>query len=216
VLKKYDVLLIADEVITAFGRTGNMFGCETYDIRPDLITVAKALSAGYQPIGAVLVSAPIHDVMLAQSEKIGTFAHGYTYTGHPVCAAVALRALQIYEEDDILGHVAEVAPYFAARLHALGSHPMVGQARALGLIGALELMAEAVQKVPFDPSIQVGARVVQECLRRGVILRPVGDTITFCPPLIVSRSEIGFLFDTVTEALDVVAGELVETTRQVA
>jgi 4-aminobutyrate--pyruvate transaminase len=216
VLKKYDVLLIADEVITAFGRTGNMVGCETYDIRPDLITVAKALSAGYQPIGAVLVSAPIHDVMLAQSEKIGTFAHGYTYTGHPVCAAVALRALQIYEEDDILGHVAEVAPYFAARLHALGSHPMVGQARALGLIGALELMAEAVQKVPFDPSIQVGARVVQECLRRGVILRPVGDTITFCPPLIVSRSEIGFLFDTVTEALDVVAGELVETTRQVA
>ncbi len=216
VLKKYDVLLIADEVITAFGRTGNMFGCETYDIQPDLITVAKALSAGYQPIGAVLISAPIHEVMLAQSEKIGTFAHGYTYTGHPVCAAVALRTLQIYEEDDILGHVAEVAPYFAARLHALGSHPLVGQARAVGLIGALELMADAVQKVPFDPDLLVGARVVQECLRRGVILRPVGDTITFCPPLIVTRAEIGFLFDTVTEALDVVAGELIDTTRQVA
>ena len=116
VLDKYEVLLIADEVITAFGRTGKMFGCETYGIRPDMITVAKALSSGYQPIGAVLVSEPIHDAMLAQSRKIGTFGHGFTYGGHPVCAAVALRTLQIYEQDDILGQVAEVAPYFAARL----------------------------------------------------------------------------------------------------
>jgi 4-aminobutyrate--pyruvate transaminase len=216
VLDKYEVLLIADEVITAFGRTGNMFGCETYAIRPDIITVAKALSSGYQPIGAVLVSEPIHDVMLDQSRKIGTFGHGYTYSGHPVCAAVALRALQIYEQDDILGKVAEVAPYFAARLHALGSHPLVGQARAIGLIGALELMADPVQKVPFDPALTIGARTVQECLRRGVILRPVGDTITFCPPLIIARSEIDLLFDAVTEALDVVAGELVKESRKVA
>ena len=107
VLDKYDVLLIADEVITGFGRTGKMFGCETYGIRPDLITVAKALSSGYQPIGAVLVCEPIHDVMLAQSRKIGTFGHGFTYGGHPVCAAVALRTLQIYEQDDILAKVRE-------------------------------------------------------------------------------------------------------------
>lgn len=216
VLRKYDVLLIADEVITAFGRTGKMFGCETYAIEPDLITVAKALSAGYQPIGAVLVSAPIHEVMLAQSEKFGTFAHGYTYSGHPVCAAVALRALQIYEEDDILGRVGAVAPYFAARMHALGSHQLVGQARATGLVGALELMADAVQKVPFEPALQVGARVVQEALRRGVILRAVGDTITFCPPLIIAKSEIDLLFETVSDALDQVAGELAEAPRRVA
>jgi 4-aminobutyrate--pyruvate transaminase len=216
VLDKYEVMLIADEVITAFGRTGKMFGCETYGIRPDIITVAKALSSGYQPIGAVLVSEPIHDVMLAQSRKIGTFGHGYTYSGHPVCAAVALRALQIYEQDDILGKVAEVAPYFAARLHALGSHPLVGQARAIGLIGALELMADPVQKVPFDPALAVGARTVQECLQRGVILRPVGDTITFCPPLIITKSEIDLLFDAVTEALDVVAGQHADALRKVA
>jgi 4-aminobutyrate--pyruvate transaminase len=216
VLRQHEVLLIADEVITAFGRTGEMFGCQTYGIQPDLITLAKALSSGYQPIGAVLISQPIHEVMLAQSEKIGTFGHGFTYSGHPVCAAVALRALQIYEQDDILGRVAGVAPYFAARTHALGSHPLVGQARAVGLIGALELMADAVQKVPFEPSERVGPRVVQETLRRGVILRPVGDTITFCPPLIISRSEIDFLFDRVTEALDVVAGELGEALRRVA
>jgi 4-aminobutyrate--pyruvate transaminase len=216
VLDKYEVLLIADEVITAFGRTGRMFGCETYAIRPDIITVAKALSSGYQPIGAVLVSEAIHDVMLAQSRKIGTFGHGYTYSGHPVCAAVALRALQIYEEDDILGKVAEVAPYFAARLHALGSHPLVGQARAVGLIGALELMADPVQKVPFDPALAVGPRLVQACLRRGVILRAVVDTITFCPPLIIARNEIDLLFDVVTEALDVVAGEVAKETRKVA
>jgi 4-aminobutyrate--pyruvate transaminase len=208
VLDKYEVLLIADEVITAFGRTGKMFGCETFGIKPDLITLAKALSSGYQPIGAVLISEPIHEAMLMQSQKIGTFGHGHTYSGHPVCAAVALRTLQIYEQDNILGRVAEVAPYFAARLHALGSHPLVGQARAVGLIGALELMADAVQKVPFDPKLMVGPRIVQQALRRGVILRPVGDTITLCPPLIIARSEIDLLFDAVTEALDVVAGEL--------
>ena len=208
VLKTYDVLLIADEVITGFGRTGSMFGCETYAIRPDLITVAKALSAGYLPIGAVLISAPIHEAMVAQSGKLGSFAHGYTYTGHPVCAAVALRALQIYQEDNILRHLADVAPYFAARVHALGSHPLVGQARALGLIGALELMADAIQKVPFEPGLQVGPRVVREALQRGLILRPVGDTITFCPPLIITRKELDLLFDAVTEALDAVAATL--------
>jgi 4-aminobutyrate--pyruvate transaminase len=216
VLRQYDVLLIADEVVTAFGRTGQMFGCETYNIQPDMMTVAKALSAGYQPIGAVLVSDPIHETMLVQSRKIGTFAHGHTFSGHPVCAAVALRALQIYEEDDILGKVDGLAPYFAARLHALGSHPLVGHARAAGLIGALELMADAVQKIPFDPSLMVGARVAQEALRRGVIVRAVGDALTFCPPLIIVRSEIDQMLDAVTEALDVVAGELSEATRKVA
>jgi 4-aminobutyrate--pyruvate transaminase len=208
VLKAYGVLLIADEIITGFGRTGSMFGSQTYALKPDLITVAKALSGGYQPIGAVLISAPVHEAMVAQSSKFGSFAHGHTYTGHPVCAAVALRALQIYQEDNILRHLADVAPYFAARVHALGSHPLVGQARALGLLGALELMADAVHKVPFEPGLQVGARVVREALQRGVILRPVGDTIVLCPPLIITRSELDLLFDAVTDALDAVAATM--------
>ncbi len=208
VLRKYDVLLIADEVITGFGRTGQMFGCQTYGIRPDLITVAKALSAGYQPIGAVLIGEPMHQVLLAQSRKIGTFGHGFTCGGHPVCTAVALRALQIYEEDDILGQVRARAPQFARRIADLASHPLVGDARSVGLVGAIELMADGRQRMPFEPGLRIGARVVQRALDQGVILRPLVDTISFCPPLIIRPAEVDFLFDVVRRALDQVAAEL--------
>ncbi len=208
VLKKYDVLLIADEVITGFGRTGAMFGCQTYDIRPDLITLAKALSAGYQPIGAVLIGEPMHQVLLAQSRKIGTFGHGFTFGGHPVCTAVALRTLQIYEDDDILGQVRERTPQFARRVQDLASHPLVGDARSVGLVGAIELMADGGQRIPFAPELRVGARVVQRALDQGVILRPLVDTISFCPPLIIRPAEVDFMFDVVGRALDQVAAEL--------
>jgi 4-aminobutyrate---pyruvate transaminase len=208
VLARHDVLLIADEVITGFGRTGAMFGCETYGLRPDLITLAKALSSGYQPIGAVLISAPIAQVMLEQSRKIGTFGHGFTYGGHPVCAAVALRTLEIYREDDILGQVQARAPQFAARLRALAGHPLVGDARAVGLVGALELMADGPHRRPFGAELGVGARVVARALDQGVILRPLGDTVSFCPPLIIDAAETDFLFDVVSRALDQVADEL--------
>jgi 4-aminobutyrate--pyruvate transaminase len=208
VLEKYDVLLIADEVITGFGRTGEMFGCTSNGMRPDLITVAKGLSAGYMPIGGVLISDPIYRAMLEQSRKIGTFGHGFTYSGHPVCAAVALRALEIYEEDQLLEHVRTLAPHFAARIMALTSHPLVGHARAAGLVGALELMADPAQKTPFDPALRVGARVVEHALDYGVILRPLGDVVSFCPPLIIDFVETDFLFDAVTRALDRVLVEL--------
>jgi 4-aminobutyrate--pyruvate transaminase len=208
VLKTYDVLLIADEVITGFGRTGAMFGCETYGIRPDLITLAKALSSGYQPIGAVLISEAIHAAMMAQSRRIGTFGHGFTYGGHPVCTAVALRTLEIYEEDDILGQVRARAPHFAARIRALEGHPLVGDARAVGLVGAVELMANGKFRIPFKPDLRVGARVVQRALEQGVILRPLNDVVSFCPPLIINAAEIDFLFDVVGRALDQVAAEL--------
>ncbi len=213
VLRRYDVLLIADEVITGFGRTGQMFGCETYGIKPDLITLAKALSAGYQPIGAVLIGEPMHQVLLAQSRKIGTFGHGFTCGGHPVCTAVALRALQIYEEDDILGQVRARAPQFARRIADLASHPLVGDARSVGLVGAIELMADGRQRLPFEPGLRVGARVVQRALDQGVILRPLADTISFCPPLIIRPAEVDFLFDVVRRALDQVAAELAREAR---
>ncbi len=208
VLKKYDVLLIADEVITGFGRTGAMFGCQTYAIRPDLITVAKALSAGYQPIGAVLIGEPMHAVLLAQSRKIGTFGHGFTFGGHPVCTAVALRTLQIYEEDDILGQVQERTPQFKARIADLGRHPLVGDARSVGLVGAIELMADGSDRIPFAPALRVGARVVARALDQGLILRPLVDTISFCPPLTIRPAEVDFMFDVVGRALDQVAAEL--------
>jgi 4-aminobutyrate--pyruvate transaminase len=208
VLAKYEVLLIADEVITGFGRTGAMFGCETFGLRPNLITLAKALSSGYQPIGAVLISPAIDQSMLEQSRRIGTFGHGFTYGGHPVCAAVALRTLQIYEEDDILGQVRARAPQFAARLRALADHPLVGDARAVGLVGAIELMADPMHRIPFRPEFEVGPRVVQRALEQGVILRPLGDVVSFCPPLIIGAAELDFLFDVVGRALDQVAAEL--------
>jgi 4-aminobutyrate--pyruvate transaminase len=208
VLRQYDILLIADEVITGFGRTGDMFGCERFGLEPDLITIAKGLSAGYMPIGGVLISEPIYQVMLEQSRKIGTFGHGFTYSGHPVCAAVALRALQVYEEDEILGHARSVAPHFAARIMELATHPLVGHGRAAGLVGAIELMADPAQKVPFDPALKVGARVVEHALDYGVILRPLRDVISFCPPLIIKPAEIDFLFDAVSRALDRAAAEL--------
>jgi 4-aminobutyrate---pyruvate transaminase len=208
VLEKYDVLLIADEVITGFGRIGEMFGCARYGMRPDLITLAKGLSAGYLPIGGVLIAEPIYRAMLEQSRKLGTFGHGFTYSGHPVCAAVALRALAIYEEDRILDHVRSLAPHFAARVMELARHPLVGHGRAAGLVGAIELMADPAQKTPFDPALKVGARVVERALDYGVILRPLGDVVSFCPPLIIGRAEIDFLFDAVTRALDRVRAEL--------
>ena len=208
VLEKYDVLLIADEVITGFGRTGEMFGCARYGIRPDLITLAKGLSAGYLPIGAVLIAEPIYRAMLEQSRKIGTFGHGFTYSGHPACAAVALRALEIYEEDRVLEHVRTIAPHFAERIMALTDHPLVGHGRAAGLVGAIELMADPAQKTAFEPALKVGARVVEHALEYGVILRPLGDVISFCPPLIIDRAETDFLFDAVTRALDRVLVDL--------
>ena len=214
VLQKYDVLLIADEVITGFGRTGAPFGCDRFGIEPDLITVAKGLSAGYMPIGGVLISDRVYQAMLEQSRKIGTFGHGFTYSGHPVCAAVALRALEIYQEDDIAGQVAAAAPHFAARIAEVATHPLVGHGRAIGLLGALELMADVEQKTPFDPALKVGAQVADWALEYGVILRPLGDIISFCPPLIIDRAEIDFLFDAVTRALDRVASELQDEHRR--
>jgi 4-aminobutyrate--pyruvate transaminase len=208
VLARHDVLLIADEVITGFGRTGQMFGCEKFAIEPDLITIAKGLSAGYMPIGGVLISEPVYQAMLEQSRKIGTFGHGFTYSGHPVCAAVALRALEIYQEDEILSHVSAMEPHFAERIAQLAQHPLVGHSRAVGLVGAIELMADPGRKMPFDPTLKVGARLAEWALEYGVMLRPLGDVISFCPPLIIDHAEIDFLFDAVTRALERVADEV--------
>jgi 4-aminobutyrate---pyruvate transaminase len=202
VLKKYDVLLIADEVICGFGRTGNMWGTTTYDLKPDFISCAKALSASYLPIGAVMVSADVYAALVKQSEKIGVFAHGFTYSGHPVTSAVALETLKIYEETDLISHVRKVAPRMQAGLRRFQDHPLVGEVRGIGLIGAIELVADKAARTPFDPKANVGGFLAKRAQHHGLIIRPLVDTIAFCPPLIIKEDEIDLMFERFSRALD--------------
>ncbi len=202
VLKKHDVMLVADEVICGFGRTGSFWGSETFGLEPDMITCAKQLSSGYLPISALMVTEAIWRDLLAESEKIGTFGHGFTYSGHPVAAAVALETLKIYGEEDIVARVRGVAPRFQERLKALGGHPLVGEARGVGLIGAVEIVADKATKQPFDPKSGAGAKVAAAAQEAGVIVRALGDSVAFCPPLVITEEEIAELFDRFQRALD--------------
>ncbi len=203
VLARHDIMMIADEVICGFGRTGNMFGSETFGIRPHAVSVAKALTSAYVPLGAVTLGEDVYQAMLDESRKIGVFGHGYTYTGHPVACAVALKVLEIFERDDILGHVREVAPVFETRLKALASHPLVGHTRSRGLIGALELVKDKESKAQYDPRAGLGAKVAQLAQDEGLIVRNLmGDIVALCPPLIISGAEINALFDMLERALD--------------
>jgi 4-aminobutyrate--pyruvate transaminase len=203
ILRKYDVLFVADEVICGFGRTGNMFGTQTFGLKPDIVTVAKALSAGYMPISANLVSNAVYDILLAQSDKLGIFGHGYTYSSHPVPAAVALETLKIYAERDILAHVRRVAPRMQAGVRSRADHPLIGDARGVGLIGAVEIVRNKATKESFDPKAGVAAFLVRRAQHHGVILRNMpGDIVAFCPPLIVNEPEIDEMFAGFAKALD--------------
>ncbi len=209
VLRKYDVLLIADEVITGFGRTGRMFGTETFDLKPDIITVAKALSSAYLPISATVVSDPIYQALADESDKIGIFAHGYTYSGHPVCCAVAIEALKIYEERNILAHIKKVAPRLQDGLRRrFADHPLVGEVRGVGLMAGVELVKNKATKAPFEPSVGAGNILTAEINKHGLILRQIGDTQAFSPPLVISESEIDEMLDRFGKALDDAAARL--------
>ena len=202
VLTKYDVLLVVDEVITGFGRTGSMFGAETFGIRPDMMCVAKGMSSGYLPISALLVKGSLFHIIAAEAGKIGSFGHGFTYGGHPVAAAVALETLAIYQERDILGHVRAISPAFQAGLRAFQSHPLVGETRGIGLIGAIELVADKESKTPFPAERGMGAKVAAKAQAHGVILRAMGDALAFAPPLVIAEDEIVDMFARVRRALD--------------
>jgi 4-aminobutyrate--pyruvate transaminase len=203
VLAKHDVLMIADEVICGFGRTGNMFGSQTYGIRPDILTCAKMMTSGYQPMSAMMVSPTIYGVLEDQSRRLGVFGHGFTYSGHPVPAAVALETLRIYEERRLIEHVRTISPLLQDGLAALGEHPLVGEARGVGLIGGLELVRDKATKASFDAKAGVGARVVAQAQRRGLIVRVLpGDVVAVCPPLVIEPSEIRALLDGLAGALD--------------
>ena len=202
VLAKHDILLIDDEVITGFGRTGRLWGAQAFGMQPQTLSAAKALSAAYLPISAVLVPEFLYAPMVEASAKVGLFGHGFTYSGHPVSAAVALRALEIYEERKLYDHVRALSPLFQRRLHALASHPLVGDARGIGLVGGLELVQNKETKAAFDPQRAVGTKCMQLCQEHGLIVRAVGDVIVLCPPYVVTEEQIGDIFDLLARGLD--------------
>jgi len=202
VLRKYDVLLVADEVICGFGRTGNMWGCQTYGIEPDMMTCAKALSAAMQPISALLLNERIFQSILQQSDKQGAFVHGSTHAGHPVAASVALETLRIYDEIDIVAHVRAVEPTFLEMLGALREHPLIGGFNGVGLIGGLELVKDKTTRESYPISVGLGALIDANARRNGLILRIVGNRIAFSPPLIITHNELEQLGTRLRRTLD--------------
>lgn len=194
-LARYDILLLADEIVTGFGRTGNMFGSETFDMRPAAITMGKGLTGSYQPVAAIALRGDIYEVLAAHSDRIGSFAHGTTYAGYPVGAAVGVRALELMQERDIVGHVRRVAPVFMERLKRLERHPFVLETRGVGLMGAFQLREEA--GIPDANQFKAMAADV------GVIVRavPVGTSLALSPPLVITEAEINEMFDRIGLAL---------------
>jgi 4-aminobutyrate--pyruvate transaminase len=210
VLRRHDVLFVADEVICGFGRTGNYWGCQTYDITPDIITCAKALSASFLPISAIIINDRIFQGLADGSQTIGTWGHGFTYSGHPVAAAVALETLKIYDELDIVNHVRTAGAHMQKALRErFEGHPLVGEVRGIGMVAAIELVADKAAHKNFEASAKVGPRLAKAGEAEGVILRGLAnDTIAFSPPLIMTADEIDMMVDRTARALDNVAVQL--------
>ncbi|ESZ53663.1 aspartate aminotransferase family protein [Mesorhizobium sp. L103C131B0] len=193
VLKKHDVLLIADEVITGFGRTGSMFGSQHYAIEPDLITVAKGLTSAYFPLSAAIVGEKVYKVLEDGADKVGAFSHGYTYSGHPIGAAAANAVLDIVEKENLPANAREVGAFFQAQLkEKFAQLPIVGEVRGVGLMGAIEFVADRDNRKRFDPTLKVGARISKAARERGLIARamPHGDILGFAPALVTTKAEV--------------------------
>ncbi len=213
VLRRHDILLIADEVICGFGRLGEMFGCTVFGIQPDLITVAKGLTSAYFPLSACIVSQRVWDAVVAGGDKFGAFGHGYTYSSHPVGAAAALANLDIIEREGLVARAAQVGAHLQSSLRAaFAGHPMVGDVRGQALIGAVEFVDRMTDDGPvaFDPALKVAPRVVKAALKRGVIGRalPSADAVAFSPPFVVTTAEIDLAVAAFRDAADEVAAEL--------
>ncbi len=206
VLTRHAIPLISDEIITGFGRTGEWFGCAKYGFEPASMSVAKALSSAYLPVSAVLLSPELTDLIDRESRRLNVLGHGLTYGGHPVTIAVALKTIEIYQRRDIVGHVRTVSSLFLKRLKLLEDHPLVGEARGVGLIAGLELVADKNTKARFDPAGQVNQVATNFAEDHGLIVRPLPtDRIALCPPLVIEEAEIDELFDRLTRALDATA-----------
>ena len=203
ICRKYGVLLVADEVICGFGRTGNWFGCETFGFKPDLMAMAKGMSSGYLPIGGVMVSDELANTLIADG---GEFYHGYTYSGHPACSAVAERNIRIIRDEGLVERVGtDTGPYLQARWRELGEHPLVGEARGVGFIGALELVKDKATRTRFDPLGEVGTVCRDFCFKNGLVMRAVWDTMIMSPPLIMTRAEIDEFIALARRCLDLTA-----------
>ncbi len=202
VLRKHDILLIDDEVITGFGRTGNDFAARTFGIRPDMMTLAKAVTSGYIPLSVAAIRGEMYERLVAPSAKVGVFGHGFTYTGHPVSCAVALKTLEIYERDRVFQHAAQVGTYLQQRLRKFESHALVGELRGVGLIAALEIVADKGSRQSF-PTADVVQYLQKRAQEHGLLVRALGSTsIGICPPLIITERQIDELVDSLGAALD--------------
>ncbi|WP_404294961.1 aspartate aminotransferase family protein (plasmid) [Microvirga sp. RSM25] len=211
VLKKYDVLLIADEVITGFGRVGSMFGSDHYGIEPDLITVAKGLTSAYFPLSGSIVGEKVYKVLEEGADRVGAFSHGYTYSGHPIGAAAANAVLDLVEKENLPGNAREVGAYFQERLKAAFAQlPIVGEVRGVGLMGAIEFVADRERKSRFEASLKVGARISKVARDRGLIARamPHGDILGFAPPLVTTKGEVDEIVSIAEAAVRQVMDEL--------
>ena len=205
VLARYDILFVADEVICGFGRTGEWFGSDYYGNQPDLMTIAKGLTSGYVPMGGLIVSDKVFEVI----NQAGDFNHGFTYSGHPVAAAVALANLRILRDEGVVARVkAETAPYLQARLRELADHPLVGEVRGLGLLGAIELVQDKAQRKRYPADWAVGMICRGHCFANGLIMRAVGDTMIIAPPLVISPAEIDELVAKARLCLDLTLAEV--------
>lgn len=212
VLAKYDILLIADEVVTGFGRLGADFGSLKYDIKPDLITIAKGLTSGYFPLSGVIVNEKVWSVLEQGTERLGPFGHGWTYSAHPLGAAAALANLDIVEGEDLAANARETGGYMQQRMHEVfDEHPLVGEVRGIGLLAALEFVVDKKKKQRFDPANKVGARISAACLENGLIARamPHGDILGFAPPLIITREQVDDVIDRTHHAVNAVTEALV-------
>ncbi|GGU49689.1 aspartate aminotransferase family protein [Pseudomonas laurentiana] len=198
ILAKYEILFVADEVICGFGRTGEWFGSDYYDLKPDLMTIAKGLTSGYIPMGGVIVRDEVARVVT----EGGDFNHGFTYSGHPVAAAVGLENLRILRDEKVIKHVhEETAPYLQKRLRELNDHPLVGEVRGLGMLGAIELVKDKATRARYEGK-GVGMICRQFCFDNGLIMRAVGDTMIIAPPLVITREEIDELVEKARKCLD--------------
>ena len=201
ILDKYEIPLIDDEVVCGFGRTGNVWGAETFGMKPISITIAKALSSSYMPISSVIISDDCYDIIAKKSNELGIFGHGYTYSGHPVACAVAIKTLEIYERDNILDHVNKVSPTFTERLKKCDKFDLVGNTRGIGLIGAMEFVSNKDSNLGFEKKGIAGKIFTDHAQDNGLIVRAIGDIIAFCPPLIITDSQINNMFDIVEDSL---------------
>ena len=203
ILNKHNILFWADEVINGFGRTGNDFGCTTMNIQqPDMMSLAKQLSSAYVPISAAVIKGDMYEAMIEPSNQVGVFGHGYTYSGHPLACAVALKTLEIYERDSIFEKASETGKYFQTQLRKLSDHPLVGEVRGEGLLAAIEMVADKETDEAFKGGA-VGAYCQQRCQEHGLIVRAVaGSSIAFCPPLIITQQQVDELIQKAERALD--------------